>query len=427
MTLGTVRGGNLVSASGSAAGGWSRLGGIDILRGIAILFVLLNHVNMRLFLAKIPYAEGWPHQLVSSLVWNGQYGVQIFFAVSGFLITSVSFRRWGSLARIGARDFYALRFARIAPLLIVLLLALALLHFTHSEWFFVPPDKGGLGGALLAALTFHINLLEARKGYLPANWDVLWSLSVEEVFYLVFPIACLLLGRGRLLVIFLAVLVIAGPFARTVLAGQNETWKEYSYLGGMDAIALGCLTAILESRVRLSHRVRLGAQALGIALMILVLGFSTTLEETALMRAGLDMTVLALGTCLLMLALAQGNSSVPALARPLVWLGRRSYEVYLIHMFVVIGAFVAFTEYGKPPAGVPILFVTAILISAFMGELVGRFYSEPMNRILRRRMTGTSNIDGAFLFDAGAIDRDASEGDQQAGCGSRNVFPGGAA
>src|ERR1700728_5043144 len=92
---------------------WGRLDGVDILRGLAILFVLMNHVNIRLFLAKIPYTQGLPSQLVSSLVWNGQYGVQMFFAVSGFLITSTSLRRWGPLSRVSVRDFYALRFARI--------------------------------------------------------------------------------------------------------------------------------------------------------------------------------------------------------------------------------------------------------------------------------------------------------------------------
>ena len=73
---------------------WERLNGVDILRGLAIVFVLMNHANMRLFLANIPYAQELSTQLVSSLVWNAQYGVQMFFAISGFLITSNSIRRW---------------------------------------------------------------------------------------------------------------------------------------------------------------------------------------------------------------------------------------------------------------------------------------------------------------------------------------------
>ena len=71
----------------------------------------MNHVNMRLVLTKIPYTQGLPSQLVSSLVWNAQYGVQMFFAVSGYLITSTSIRRWGSLSTVNVRDFYALCFA----------------------------------------------------------------------------------------------------------------------------------------------------------------------------------------------------------------------------------------------------------------------------------------------------------------------------
>ena len=75
---------------------WVRLDGVDILRGLAILFVLMNHVNMRLFIAHVPYTRGIPEQLAASLVWNGQHGVQMFFAVSGFLITSTTLRRWGA-------------------------------------------------------------------------------------------------------------------------------------------------------------------------------------------------------------------------------------------------------------------------------------------------------------------------------------------
>jgi peptidoglycan/LPS O-acetylase OafA/YrhL len=148
---------------------WSRLDGVDILRGLAIFFVLMNHVNMRLFIAKIPYTQGIPEQLVSSLVWNGQYGVQMFFAVSGFLITSTSLRRWGPLSRLNVGDFYALRFARIAPLLFLLLAVLSALHAAGLEDFVVSANTGGLGRALLAAVTFHVNVLEARRGYLPGQ------------------------------------------------------------------------------------------------------------------------------------------------------------------------------------------------------------------------------------------------------------------
>src|SRR5215471_12953911 len=107
---------------------WSRLDGVDLLRALAIFFVLMNHVNIRLLISKVPYSAGIPAQLVSSLVWNGQNGVQIFFVVSGFLITSTTLRRWRSLAKVNVLDFYRLRFARIAPLLLTLLAVLSILH-----------------------------------------------------------------------------------------------------------------------------------------------------------------------------------------------------------------------------------------------------------------------------------------------------------
>jgi len=212
------------------ARGWARLDGVDILRGLAIFFVLMNHVNIRLLLAHVPYTQGLPRQLVASLVWNGQFGVQMFFAVSGFLITSTTLRRWGSLGGINVRHFYKLRFARIAPLLLLLLVVLSGLHFAGIDDYVVKAKTGGLGRALLAALTFHVNVLEARRGYLPGSWDILWSLSVEEMFYLFFPLLCKLLGRGKLLLILLVGFVAMGPVARTVLVHGNEIWLEKSYL-----------------------------------------------------------------------------------------------------------------------------------------------------------------------------------------------------
>jgi peptidoglycan/LPS O-acetylase OafA/YrhL len=369
----------------SAARSWARLDGVDLLRGLAIFFVLMNHVNMRLLGAKVPYTKGLPAQLVLSLVWNGQFGVQIFFAVSGFLITSTALWRWGSIARVSVQEFYQVRFARIAPLLLLLLVVLSGLHLAGVDGFVVQQKTGGLVRALVAALTFHINLLEARRDYLPASWDVLWSLSVEEMFYLFFPLACWAFRRGRFLAIPLVLFVVMGPFARSHAFNHNPVWREYSYLGGMDAIAMGCLTALMMAKVRLPRVALWGAGIFGAVLVVFSLGFSGVAYKWGLGRNGLNMTVLAVGTCLLIAVFAQTGWRAPAVLAPLLRLGRRSYEIYLTHVFLVLGVFYLFVRAGKPLRAVPVLFVGVILLSALVGEVVARGYTEPVNRWLRRR------------------------------------------
>jgi len=376
---------------------WTRLDGVDLLRGIAIFFVLMNHVNMRLLGAHVPYTKGLPNQLVSSLVWNGQPGVQIFFAVSGFLITSTAMRRWGSLSRVNIRDFYLLRFARIGPLLFLLLAVLSILHFANLEHFVVSAKTGGLGRALLAALTFHVNLLEARRGYLPGSWDILWSLSVEEMFYSFFPLLCRLLGGGKLLLGLLLGFIVLGPFGRTVLTHGNPVWREYSYLGGMDAIALGCLTALIVARGHLSRRVLGLSGGVGVTLLVFCLGFSNLIGRLGFGRSGLDMTVLTFGACLVIAVAAQTGWLSPRILSPLLWLGQRSYEVYLTHMFVVFALFDLFVRFGKPLGAVPVLFLITILAAGVVGELVARFYSEPMNRLLRERWGDGPNQLGSVV------------------------------
>ena len=389
---------------GSGANGsvGQRLQGVDVLRALAILFVLMNHVNMRLRLARIPYTEGLSEQLVTSLVWNGQRGVQIFFAVSGFLITAMSLRRWGSLSRVSVRGFYLMRFARIVPLLVLLLGVLSGLHIAQVEHFVVSAKTGGLPRALLASLTFHVNVLEARRGYLPGNWDILWSLSVEEVFYLFFPVVAKLFGRGKLFVVVLLGFVALGPFARTVFTHGNEVWKEYSYLGGMDAIALGCLTALVVTRIRFSRNALRALWVSGVALLVFSLCFSLTGDAWGLERTGLDMTVVAVGTCLVIAAVAQSEWKAPRIFGPLLRLGERSYEVYLTHMFVVFGAFGLFVRAGKPMWSVPALFIGTIVVAGLLGEVTARFYSEPLNRAIRERWRGEKEVVGNSQMPEGA-------------------------
>ncbi|RSL16193.1 peptidoglycan/LPS O-acetylase OafA/YrhL [Edaphobacter aggregans] len=387
---------------------WPRLDGVDLLRGLAIFFVLMNHVNMRLLSAKVPYTRGLPPQLVSSLVWNGQFGVQIFFAVSGFLITSTTLRRWGSLSRVNVREFYQLRFARIAPLLLGLLVILSILHLAHIKDFVVNQKVGGLGRALLAAFTFHINLLEARRGYLPAGWDIMWSLSVEEMFYLFFPLACFLFRRGRFLVIPLLMFVVLGPFARSRAFNPNPVWREYSYLGGMDAIALGCLTALFVARRHLTPKFLWALGILGTALLVFSLGFSIRAYTWGLGRNGLNMTILAAGACMVIAAVAQTQWQAPRILTPFLQMGRRSYEVYLTHIFVVLGFFSLFVAANKPMKAVPVLFVIVILIAGLLGELVARVYSEPINRWLRVRWGDGPRRLGSVIESAEPITQEVS-------------------
>src|SRR5665213_170413 len=376
---------------------WTRIDGIDCLRALAIFYVLMNHVNMRLLGAHVPYLKTLPPQLAWSLVWQGQRGVQIFFAVSGFLIASTSIRRWGSLSKVRLRDFYLIRFARIAPLLLTLLAVLSILHALRVDHYVVPAKSGGLPRALLAALTLHVGWLEATKGYLPGNWDVLWSLSVEEAFYLFFPLLCVLLRGGKWLVLVLAVFVVLGPFARTTFTHGNEVWQEYSYLGGMDAIALGCLTAMLVARRKLSRRALSTLLGCGMAMMAFCLVFTIQSIKLGLERSGLGMTVVAVGACMVIVAAAQSKWRAARVFQPLLGYGRRSYEIYLTHMFVVFAFFDCFMKAGKPVHFVPLPFIATVLVAGALGELVARFYSEPANRWLRARFGDGPNKLGSVV------------------------------
>src|SRR6202795_1025830 len=276
----------------------NRLDGVDVLRGLAILFVVLNHVHIRLAIAHIRYIADTSKPLIAALVWNGQFGVQIFFAVSGFLITSTALRRWGALVNISLRDFYLLRFARIAPMLLALLAVLSVLHYANLSPFVVSEKTGGIGRALLAALTLHVNVLQAQRGWLPASWGVLWSLSVEEMFYLFFPLVARFSSQRNFFVSILCCFVALGPFARTIFSRGNGVWSEQSYLGGMDAIALGCLTALLVSRVHFSRTALRALAVAGAMLILSILVGLRLIHVPPIADSGLDMTIIALGTCL---------------------------------------------------------------------------------------------------------------------------------
>ncbi len=371
----------------------SRFDTIDLLRGFSILGVVLLHASLWLSFGGYTIEASFPKWLRYVIFSEGGNGVSAFFAISGFLITFISIRRFGSLQRLRVGAFYRIRFARIFPLLALLLFLLSVLDLAGFADFSLKPTAGSLGGALFAALTFQMNWFEAVHGFLPAPWTVLWSLSVEEMFYLLFPLLCIgLYGRRWLRPLFFVILFglfAFGPFARTPAYSKNEIWLYQSYLGNMDNVALGCLFALLTDRAAKNTRfVRsrwpLFCQALGtlLTLFIVVWDWPKVLlgwrVKRALGHSGTDVTVLGLGICLIMLGSVLRSTKGWRLTAPIRWLGRYSYEVYLTHEFVVMGTLSWFLRTKKGPVGIWI--VAAVLLSAGLGFVLSRLFSEPTNR-----------------------------------------------
>jgi peptidoglycan/LPS O-acetylase OafA/YrhL len=387
-----------------------RVPGIDLLRGLCIVAVVLHHINLRIHFRDSSLGQMIGPAANRVLFWNGYYGVRMFFVISGFLITTWSLKRWGSLSRLDRRQFYRMRFARIVPCLAALLILLSVLDRMGVPRFTINTQHTSLGRALLAALTFHVNWLEARTGYLPAAWDVLWSLSVEEVFYVFFPLLSTLLRKPALLIALFSCFVIAGPFAR--VQTHNELWADYGYLSCMDGIALGCLAAMLVAKVRFNHKkLNLALRIVGAALCLLITVFRGTAARLALYKVGLDVTTLQLGAALLLIALQQSFAARATLDHSLLlssnvrttsaamlrslgsalfrstgflrWFGRNSYEVYLTHMLVVwpmVGLFFHFHQ-GLNTAVLWFFAITAF--TGIAGDVLARSYSDPLNRRLR--------------------------------------------
>ncbi len=343
-------------------------------------------------MAGFPFQSRFPPWLFHFLFTNGNNGVSVFFAISGFLITTTSLRRFGSLEHVNARTFYRIRFARIAPLLLLVLLILSVLHLVHAPGFYIQPAKTTLSRALFAAVTFHLNWLEAVHGFLPPNWDVLWSLSVEEAFYLFFPLVCLVNRNRNGRFVFSAVLfllVAAGPFARTIWT-NNDIWREKSYLGGADGIALGCLSALFADWLRRKREEHawIGGdwwfgplQILGAALLIFIALWPHWAITKYVGIYGLDGSLLALGACAIAIPSVLKSARGRGWTRPLRWFGRNSYEVYMTHEFIVVWTVALYVKLHSGSLSIWIFAV--LLISGFLGAGVARFYSEPLNRRLR--------------------------------------------
>ena len=359
---------------------------IDLLRGFAILLVVIRHVQLRIPFETTALMMSLPDQFFNAIFNSGGSGVRIFFVISGFIITMTALNRYSELQYINVKEFFKFRFARIAPPLIGLLVVLTILHFLGIKDYVIK-SKFSYFEALFSALTFHLNWLEGMKGYLPGSWDVLWSLSVEEVFYLAFPVLCLASRKKSIIYIALLALIFIGPFYRYSLEGE-KIWQAKAYLSCMDSIALGCLFALISHKKIISNFVRNTFSILGALIVISVLMVKKDTAFNFISDLYLFKTLLSLGIGLLLISSVRQslNPLFRNLLTPLILYGQLSYEIYLTHMFVVFSGIRLYKKYDVSLNDSFLWLVGIIFVAGLLGYIIERYFSKPMNLLIRKKL-----------------------------------------
>lgn len=290
------------------------------LRGIAVLGVVVYHNHMLLAGTFAYRASLW-----------GWAGVNLFFVLSGFLITSILIEARDKPHYF--RNFYARRALRIWPVYILLLIVC----YSIPDWFLGDKLANQTHWKTLAAYALFLQNL--RHTPLPGTLGPTWSLAIEEQYYFLWaPVVRLSKVRiGRwLLPLFLISLVFASPFIRL----SHAHWLNPTHtLIHLEGIAMGSLLALGMYRLTISRRtwlwIGLGAAVAGFALTATYAGGTSFLD-----------TALALGfTGVVLLAIAGTGARNPlafVLRRgPLAYYGQISYGMYMTHIlvFVYFGSF----------------------------------------------------------------------------------------
>jgi peptidoglycan/LPS O-acetylase OafA/YrhL len=199
----------------------ARVPSLDGLRACSVAFVILDHLCIS---GSLPFHQTW--------IDFGNLGVRIFFVISGFIITRLLLEELRSSGSISLRDFYIRRFFRIVPIW-ACFVAVILFALWRRHDFPAP-------SVLLALFTFNIDYVR------PAAVDLqhLWSLSVEEKFYLLWPVTLFFAGSTKAARIALAVVAVV-PLIRLAgaLQGVYYEYLLWQFQNTADAIATGCLLA----------------------------------------------------------------------------------------------------------------------------------------------------------------------------------------
>lgn len=284
---------------------------LDGLRACAVLLVVAIH-------AKVPYSRG------------GSYGVDVFFVLSGYLITQLLVASWINRGEIDLKRFYLRRALRLYPALLLFLAGWMLL----SPIFYPQYAPDAWWDALVSA----VYLSDYTRAFwgVPAIIGHTWSLSVEEHFYILWPLALLFLLRRCSIqrsarVMFVAFIAFTLWRILWVVAGQ--TWGEiyFRFDTRMSGLALGCAYALW------SHGRQSAPQPLlpwlGATLILASMHLAPVTSQLSL-TAGF--TAVEIGTLLIIHGLAaQGAARSILSAPPMAYMGRISYGVYLWHYPIV--------------------------------------------------------------------------------------------
>ena len=293
---------------------------IDGLRAISVTLVLLYHLG-------VGFARG------------GYFGVDVFFVISGYLITGIILKE-AKAGHFSFAGFYERRIRRLAPVLFAVLLASA----AAAPFVLLPPEIEKFGGALLAALLFAANYFYAADtGYFTNDADFLpllhtWSLAVEEQFYLFFPPLLLLLLRWRHIGLKAVLwLILLGSLAASVyLAATTPEIGFFVLPARAWELAAGAVLAAEAVPRAGSQRVREIGGGIGL-LAILVAGTAIASKNNYM---ALGNILPCLGAALVIWSGAEGATFASRLlsAKPLVFLGKISYALYLWHFPLIVFA-----------------------------------------------------------------------------------------
>lgn len=342
------------------------MAGLDALRAVAVLLVIVNHLG--------------PDWIGPVLVFDGSVGVEMFFVISGFLITWRLLGEHERHGRIALGAFYWRRAARLMPAsLAYLLVGLGLLALRHQA---IP------WGAVTATLLYVVNYYQAFTGAVPHYLSHGWSLAVEEQFYLLWPcLLVVLLRRGHSPRTALAWSIPLVWLLKTVLVlgfGVGEVYLYRALETRMDQLAAGCLLAVLLRTARWRRRFErlarwrwpLPVLGAGLLLSMSLLHNTGRMADQQVIGFALE-TVLITAMLPLVLIEATGDGGVAWLlnARGLVLIGQVSYGLYLYHPFVthpIHHAVVRLT--GSPPLG--ILAAVAGLVAVAWASF--RWFEQPL-------------------------------------------------